>query len=131
MLLDLGDVRNFAVVTVNGRTFPALWRPPFRVDITDALEPNDTEMEVCIDITNLWPNRLIGDDFMEDDCHWRPGNGGDRRDGLWSIPDWVRRGDPSPTGRHTFTTWRHWTKDDAPLPSGLLGPVNLFTEKER
>ena len=131
VLLDLGDVRNFAVVTVNGRTFPALWRPPFRVDITDALEPNDTEMEVCIDITNLWPNRLIGDDFMEDDCHWRPGNGGDHRDGLWSIPDWVKRGDPSPTGRHTFTTWRHWTKDDAPLPSGLLGPVNLFTEKER
>lgn len=31
----------------------------------------------------------------------------------------------SPTGRHTFTTWRHWTRDDAPLPSGLLGPVGI------
>ena len=35
----------------------------------------------------------------------------------------------SPTGRHTFTTWKHWTKDDAPLPSGLLGPVVFRFEK--
>ena len=125
IVLDLGDVKNFAVVTVNGHTFPALWRPPFRVDIADALEPGDTEIEVRIDITNLWPNRLIGDDFLDDDCNWRPGTNGDRRDGLWSIPDWVKRGEPSPTGRHTFTTWRHWTKHDALLPSGLLGPVQL------
>ena len=124
--LDLGDVKNFAVVTVNGRTFPPLWRPPFRVDVTDAVRPDDTELDLVIEITNLWPNRLIGDDFMEEDCNWRPGNGGDRRDGLWSIPDWVKRGEPSPTGRHTFTTWRHWTRDDAPLPSGLLGPVRLI-----
>ena len=124
--LDLGDVKNFAVVAVNGRTFPALWRPPFRVDVTDAVRPDDTELDLVVEITNLWPNRLIGDDFMEEDCSWRPGNGGDRRDGLWSIPDWVKRGEPSPTGRHTFTTWRHWTRDDAPLPSGLLGPVRLI-----
>ena len=126
VVLDLGEVKNFAVVTVNGRTFPPLWRPPFRVDITDAVRPDDTGLDLVIEITNLWPNRLIGDDFLEEDCNWRPGNGGDRRDGLWSIPDWVKRGEPSPTGRHTFTTWRHWTKDDAPLPSGLLGPVRLI-----
>ena len=126
VVLDLGDVKNFAVVTVNGRTFPPLWRSPFRVDITDAVRPDDTELDLVIEITNLWPNRLIGDDFLEEDCNWRPGNGGDRRDGLWSIPDWVKRGEPSPTGRHTFTTWRHWTKDDVPLPSGLLGPVRFI-----
>jgi len=34
-------------------------------------------------------------------------------------------GKPSPTGRLTFTTWKHWTKDDALLESGLLGPVML------
>ena len=132
-MLDLGDVRNFAEVTVNGKTFPVLWRPPFRVDITEALpqaedaanEFSILNFQLSIRVTNLWPNRLIGDDFMEEDCNWRPGNGGDRRDGLWSIPGWVKRGEPSPTGRHTFTTWRHWTKDDAPLPSGLLGPVTI------
>jgi hypothetical protein len=36
-------------------------------------------------------------------------------------------GKPSPTGRLTFTTWHHWTKDDALLESGLLGPVTLRT----
>jgi hypothetical protein len=25
----------------------------------------------------------------------------------------------------TFPTWKHWTKDDALLESGLLGPVTL------
>ena len=133
VMLDLGDVRNFAEVTVNGKTFPVLWRPPYRVDITDALpqaedatnEFSTLNFQFSIRVTNLWPNRLIGDDFMEDDCNWRSGTNGDRRDGLWSIPDWVKRGEPSPTGRHTFTTWRHWTKEDAPLPSGLLGPVTV------
>jgi hypothetical protein len=133
VMLDLGDVRNFAEVTVNGKTFPVLWRPPYRVDITDALpqaEDATNEFSIfnfqfSIRVTNLWPNRLIGDDFLEDDCNWRSGTNGDRRDGLWSIPDWVTRGEPSPTGRHTFTTWRHWTKDDTPLPSGLLGPVTV------
>ena len=36
VILDLGDVKNLATVTVNGRTYPPLWRPPFRVDVTDA-----------------------------------------------------------------------------------------------
>ena len=30
-----------------------------------------------------------------------------------------------PTGRKTFTTWKHWTKEDSLLPSGLLGPVTI------
>jgi hypothetical protein len=34
-------------------------------------------------------------------------------------------GKPSPTGRVTFTTWKHWTKNDPLLVSGLLGPVTL------
>ena len=38
-------------------------------------------------------------------------------------------GKPSPTGRLTFTTWHHWTKDMPPLESGLLGPVRLLSAK--
>ncbi len=30
-------------------------------------------------------------------------------------------------GRLTFTTWKHWNKDDPLLESGLLGPVVLET----
>ena len=124
--LDLGKVGNFAVARVNGRTFPVLWRPPFRVDITDALIPGEGSFSLEVEVTNLWPNRLIGDDALcPEDCEWKePGRKGV---GIKSIPQWVRDGLTSPTGRRTFTTWKHWDRSDRLLPSGLLGPVTLRT----
>jgi hypothetical protein len=59
LMLDLGEVRNLAAVRVNGRPLGDLWKAPYRVDITDALKPGNNR--VAIQITNLWPNRLIGD----------------------------------------------------------------------
>ena len=117
VILDLGDVKNLATVTVNGRTYPPLWRPPFRVDVTDAWSVTN---EIAVRVATLWPNRLIGDEQLPPDCDWRGGN-------LAKIPTWVERGERSPTGRHTFTTWRHWKKDEPLLPSGLLGPVRQLT----
>lgn len=52
-------------------------------------------------------------------------NARNKKGGIISIPDRLWKDESSPTGRHTFTTWRHWTKDDRLLPSGLLGPVKL------
>lgn len=121
VILDLGAVMNFADVTVNGKTYPTLWKPPFRVDITDALT-GDVDAALEVKVTNLWPNRLIGDDFKEEDCQWKPA---DFRQAIVGIPQWVKDGKKSPTGRYTFTTWKHWNKDDEPLVSGLLGPVVL------
>ena len=131
LVLDLGDVREFAEVTVNGKSYPVLWKPPFRIDITDAVMPKSNApsaasvpcvpaLEITIRVTNLWPNRLIGDEHLPPDREWKVG-----KKWLMKMPDWVKRGERSPTGRHTFTTWHHWTKDDKPLPSGLLGPVVL------
>ena len=117
VILDLGDVKNLATVTVNGRTYPPLWRPPFRVDVTDAWSVTN---EIAVRVATLWPNRLIGDEQLPPDCDWRGGS-------LAKIPTWVERGERSPTGRHTFTTWRHWKKDETLLPSGLLGPVRQLT----
>lgn len=57
--LDLGDVKNIAEVFVNGRPLGTLWKPPFRVDIKDALKEGENTLE--IGVTNLWVNRLIGD----------------------------------------------------------------------
>ena len=119
LVLELGNVCEFAEVSVNGVSYPVLWKPPFRLDVTEAAAGR-TALDVTVKVTNLWPNRLIGDEHLPPDCEWKPG-----RNSLREIPDWVRRGEKSPTGRHTFTTWHHWTKDDKLLPSGLLGPVML------
>jgi hypothetical protein len=58
--LDLGDVKNLAQVSVNGKALGIVWRPPFRVDVTDALKPGANALE--IHVANLWVNRLIGDE---------------------------------------------------------------------
>ncbi|MBR1587490.1 MAG: hypothetical protein IJ658_04100 [Kiritimatiellae bacterium] len=126
VILDLGDVKNIATVTVNGKTFPVLWKPPYRVDITDALEGSRScaTADLSIRVTNLWPNRLIGDDALPCDATYgmtAKGNGG-----IQAIPRRVFEGKPSPTGRHTFTTWRLWKKGDKLLPSGLIGPVRVL-----
>ena len=131
VMLDLGVVKDFAEVTVNGKKFPVLWKPPFRLDITDAVKTTSVQQQGCIDIeikvTNLWPNRIIGDDTLyADDCVWMgKTRRGVKEFGVREIPQWVKEGKPSPTGRHTFTTWRHWSKEDDLLPSGLIGPVML------
>ena len=57
--LDLGDVKNLAEVSVNGKTLGILWNTPFRIEVTGALKPGANALEVKV--TNLWVNRLIGD----------------------------------------------------------------------
>jgi len=116
--LDLGAVKNFAQVSLNGHEFGVLWKPPFRVNVTSVAKPGANRL--IIKVTNLWPNRLIGDEQLPPDCEW---NGKQLRG--W--PQWLLDGKPSPTGRLTFTTWHHWTKDSKLLESGLLGPVMLRT----
>lgn len=115
--LDLGDVEAIARVRLNGRDFGVLWKRPFCVDATDAIRAGENQLEV--QVTNLWPNRLIGDEHLPDDSLRNP-NGT-----LKEWPAWLQEGKPSPTGRQTFTTWRLWKKDDPLLQSGLLGPVRL------
>jgi hypothetical protein len=117
IFLDLGRVAVIAEVKLNGKDLGVLWKPPYRVEVTDALKPGENTLEVRV--VNLWVNRQIGDEQLPEDSDRKP-------DGtLKSWPQWVQEDKPSPTGRHTFTSWRLW-KQDAPLvESGLLGPVEL------
>ena len=57
--LDLGDVKNLAQISVNGRSLGIVWKPPFRVDATAALKPGANAL--VLRVTDLWVNRLIGD----------------------------------------------------------------------
>ncbi|MGQ9697331.1 MAG: glycosyl hydrolase [Armatimonadota bacterium] len=117
VLLDLGRVKNFAEVTLNGRRLGTLWKPPFRVEVTGIVRLGRNVLSVRV--TNLWPNRLIGDEQLSPDVEW---NG--PRLARW--PQWLVEGKPRPkTGRYTFTTWRFYTKDSPLLESGLIGPVTL------
>ena len=57
--IDLGKVHEVAEIAVNGKTEGIAWKPPYRVDITDAVKPGENTLSVKV--VNLWPNRLIGD----------------------------------------------------------------------
>ncbi len=57
--LDLGQVRNVADVTLNGKRLGILWKPPFQVDITDVVRVGKNQLRV--ELTNLWANRVVGD----------------------------------------------------------------------
>jgi (4-O-methyl)-D-glucuronate---lignin esterase len=89
--LDLGDVKNIAEVSVNGRPLGIFWKPPFRVDVTSALKAGANTLEVRV--TNLWVNRLIGDQ------------------------------QPGATKKYTYTAMPFYRADSPLLPSGLIGPV--------
>jgi hypothetical protein len=57
--LDLGEVQVIAQVKLNGHDLGTLWQPPFRVNVTDALQDGPNALEIRV--ANLWRNRMIGD----------------------------------------------------------------------
>jgi hypothetical protein len=126
--LDLGDVQVMAQVKLNGKELGLLWKPPYRVDVTDAVRAGENELEGRV--TNLWVNRLIGDEAyppLAKQVRTSRGNWA-----LEAIPPWLLGGQPRPpTQRKTFATYRHYKVDDPLVPSGLIGPVQLRFGVER
>ena len=95
-ILDLGSLWAVAEVSANGNPTGSIWKAPYRVDITSALHAGTNTLNVKI--ANDWVNRLIGD---------------------------VR----DPEGEQYTRTnikgaGQMWTRME-PVPSGLLGPVQL------
>lgn len=128
-ILDLGNVKNFAEVSLNGRAFPVLWRNPWQVDVTDALVPGRNELRIRV--TNTWVNRLIGDEQLPEDTTWRPVKAHASDHPVFAAeawPAWVTDGGSSPHGRQTFSAVKIVHRDSPLSPSGLLGPVQIIFE---
>jgi hypothetical protein len=124
LYLSLGAVKNMADVTLNGRKLGTVWCAPWRVAIpAGVLKEKGNELE--IEVVNLWPNRMIGDEQLPEDCDW----GGGAWNLLKSYPEWFVKNLSRTSGRKTFSTVKQWYKDDPLLPSGLLGPVTVQTER--
>jgi hypothetical protein len=96
--LDLGDVKNLAEMIVNGKSMGIAWKTPFRINVSGALKQGENVLE--IKVTNLWVNRLIGDQ------------------------------QPGVTDKFTYTTMQFYQADSPLMPSGLLGPVQVITRSE-
>lgn len=62
--LDLGEMYNLAEVYVNGQSAGVWWQPPFMGDITDLVTDGENKLE--LKVVNLWPNRIIGDNYLPD-----------------------------------------------------------------
>ena len=123
LCLDLGQVEVVARVTLNGKDCGITWKPPYRVDITHALEPGRNTLQV--EVANTWANRMIGDEHLPLDADWKD----------WEVllewPAWFKEGKKSPSGRYTFTSARHYTKDCTLTPAGLLGPVRILSAPDQ
>jgi len=92
--LDLGSVKNLAEVLLNGKSLGIIWKTPFRIEITHGLKAGSNDLDVKV--TNLWVNRLIGDQ------------------------------QPGIEKKYTYTTMAFYRADSPLLQSGLLGPVRIF-----
>lgn len=124
LLLNLGKIANIAEVRLNGENLGAVWCAPWRIDITGAAKPTGNLLEITV--ANLWVNRLIGDERLPEEGTWKQEGGVAF---LTSWPDWLTSGKPRTSGRYTFSTARHWTKDAPLVPSGLLGPVTILVDQ--
>jgi len=113
LFLDLGEVKNMARIRLNGQDLGVIWTAPWKVDITAAVKDKNNQLE--IEVVNLWPNRLIGDEQLPDDGI---------KNGKW--PDWLLKGEKRTSGRYTFTTYHPYKKGDRLLKSGLMGPVTIY-----
>jgi hypothetical protein len=105
--LDLADVRDIAEVTLNGKPAGTVWAPPYRVDITKALKPGPSRLE--IKVTNQWTNRIIGDRQLPPEKRILAPSGAP----------------PRPGGAGFFPG------ANTPPPSGLLGEVSIVAERLR
>jgi hypothetical protein len=126
MYLDLGVVKHIAHVWINNKDMGIVWTAPWNIEIPAGVLKNEGN-RLVIEVTNVWANRLIGDEQEPADCNWLPGQWGGNY--LKEFPAWFIKNQPRPSsGRYCFTTWNYFKKDSPLISSGLLGPVRLMQQ---
>ena len=111
---------------VNGVFLGTVWAPPHRVRVRPGLlKPTGNRIE--IDYTNVWANRLIGDERFPEVCERRTAQCLGREIGSrpTRYPAFLKTGRlPPDTRRRTFSMWNYFTAESPLVPSGLVGPVS-------
>lgn len=127
-VLDAGEAHQFVRVYLNGHNVGVKMWAPYQFDISPFIKPGNNQLEV--ETTNLWPNRLIGDERQyPDSASWK--KNGYQGWQLEDYPEWLKGAHPQQPGqRSTFATWKHWDKNDPLLPSGLIGPVRILAREQ-
>lgn len=106
-MLDLGDIRESARVTVNGTEAGTVWAVPFSLNIGHLL--HNGENEITVDVTSLQANRIA--DFERNGVEWRR---------------FKDANIASVTNAKTFS-FGDWDT----VPAGLLGPVRLIPLRKK
>lgn len=122
-LLDMGRVEVIAKLFVNGKEVELLWKEPYAADITAFVQSGQNQIK--IEVTNLWSNRLIGDEWLPVENNYS------KHKFIEQLPDWFVNNDKKPGDRKAFSVWRHFEKTEPLLESGLLGPVKLHYAMEK
>ena len=120
--LSLGRVENMAEATLNGKDLGLVWKEPYSIDITDALKTGENIL--TIEATNLYPNRMIGDEHLPELYEY------DGYGRLQKFPDWYKKGESDERERVLFIPWKYYKKTDPLLESGLTGPVRIGISDE-
>ena len=123
LYLHLGRVEVVAEVKLNGKALGLLWKEPFLVEMTHAARAGSNNLQISI--TNLWPNRLIGDEALPPENEYSVHNY------IEKLPDWYTTNQPKQGRRTSFAVWHTLEKDSPLLESGLLGPVKWLIAIEK
>ena len=104
-LLDLGDIKESASVSLNGEELGTLIGPSYQLYIDDSKLKDENQL--VVNVSNLMANRIA--DLDKREVFWKK---------FYNVNFPARLSENRKNGLFTAAHWE-------PLPSGLLGPVTL------
>ena len=117
--LNLGRVENMAEVSINGSDDILLWKAPYETDVTELIRKGENEL--VIKVTNLYPNRIIGDEALEEKNEY------DEYGRIKKLPNWYMNNEEEKDRKRVmFIPWKYYKATDPLLEAGLLGNVVLY-----